>query len=90
MNKIIKGYRNIFGEKHQTICEGLKCQCHKEVEAFILKSLKTQREEIIKEIEGMKKEVKKQKYLHYGEAHIRRFKQGYNTALKDLKNKIKL
>ena len=36
----IERYNNIFGEKHYQICEGKKCQCHKENLEFISEEIK--------------------------------------------------
>jgi hypothetical protein len=33
--KVEEKYNSIFGEKHHEICEGVNCQCHKEVKDFI-------------------------------------------------------
>jgi len=36
--RLLLEYDEIFGEKHHEICEGKKCECHKEVKALILKA----------------------------------------------------
>jgi hypothetical protein len=36
---IIEAFENIVGEEHHKICEGLRCACHKETKAFLLKAM---------------------------------------------------
>ncbi len=47
--EILEEYDQIFGKEHHTICEGLKCRCHKEVKAFITELLEV-KDQQMKEI----------------------------------------
>jgi hypothetical protein len=49
IESVLAEYDNLFGENHHKICEGKKCQCHKEVKAFLRQALNDQKTELTKE-----------------------------------------
>lgn len=74
-------YWKIFGEKHYKICEGLKCQCHKEVIAFIHQS----QVDAIKEfVEGLLPEKWTPQRLSSGDPRC----EGWNACIDKIQERI--
>lgn len=49
IDQVLRDYNKIFGAGHHLVCEGKKCNCHKEVKSFLRKSLAGQAERVVKE-----------------------------------------
>ena len=88
--KLLKRFNNEFYESHSP----LEVNDHidevlYELEEYIEKQHTKEIQSLLREIVGEEKKVGKQKYLHFCEVYIRRYKQGHNKKRKEIIDLIK-